>query len=349
VGGRLRTAWRILDANLNRAREAARVAEEHARFVLDSAADAERLKALRHELRSLAETLGPDRLLGARDTPGDVGTGVRAPTEAERSCPADVLTAAFKRLEEALRVLEEYAKPERHEAAAVAEALRYRVYEIESCLLAPRARVRAAALYVIVTGELCGGRDPAEVARAAARGGAGMLQLREKSLEAAALLDRAKRLRAVASELGTLFVVNDRADLAAAAEADGVHVGQEDLPCAAARRLLGAGAVVGVSARSVEEARRAQGDGADYVGVGTMFATATKAGARVGGPDLLREVSAAVSIPVYPIGGITAENVSELVAVGAERAAVCRAVISADDPEAAARALRAQLPAADNE
>lgn len=345
--GRFRRALRIIDANLNRAREAARVAEEYARFALDSAAHARRLKEARHDLRELAEMFdgGTGRVVAARDTAGDVGTQISTPSEARRDTPADVAAAALKRLQEALRVIEEYGKTECPAAAARAEALRYRIYTIETELSAPR-RLADARLCVIVTAGLCGGRDPVEVARAAIRGGAGMIQLREKEMDGADFLALAKRLRGVTAEAGAVFVVNDRADIAAASDADGVHLGQTDLGCAEARRLLGAGAVIGVSAGSVEQARQAAQDGADYVGVGAVFATETKAGANVRGLELVRTVTSELSVPVYAIGGIRAENVGSVVAAGAGRVAVCSGIISAGDVEAAARDIKEQLPSA---
>jgi len=339
---RPRSTWRIIDANLNRAREAARVAEEYARFALDSVEQARRLKEIRHRLRELAGRFGP-RLIAARDTPGDVGTEIATPAEGERATSAAVAAAALKRLQEALRVIEEYAKTECMAAAEQAETLRYEAYAIETDLLAPR-RLADAGLYVIVITARCQGRDVIEVTRAAIRGGADIIQLREKEMGGAELLALAKSLRAVTAELGALLIINDCVEVAAAADADGVHLGPDDLPAAEARALLGPGAILGVSARSGDAARQAAADGADYLGVGAVFPTGTKAGADVGGPDRIREVSAAVSIPVYPIGGITADNVASVVAAGADRVAVCSAVIGAGDVEAAARAIKNQLP-----
>lgn len=346
LAGRLRGALRIIDANLNRAREAARAAEEYARFVLDSAETARRLKQLRHKLRDLAETLdaGTGRLIAARDTPRDVGTRISTPSESRRATSADVAAAALKRLEEALRVVEEYAKTRSPDAARSAEALRYEAYAIESELLGPRPRLEGARLYVIVTTALCGGRDAAEVTRSAIGGGAEIIQLREKQMDGAKFLAAAKRLREVTAELGALFIVNDRADVAAASDADGVHLGQADLPCGEARDMLGSGAVVGVSTHSIEQARRAADDGADYIGVGTVFATETKPPDRLAGLEYVRAVADEVTIPFFAIGGINAGNMPSVLEAGADRVAVCSAVIAADDPEAAATEIRGLLP-----
>ncbi len=341
------TRWngvlRIIDANLNRAREAARVAEEYARFVVDSPRFSRRLKEVRHRVHELAAMVvsEPGRLLSARDTPGDVGTSISLPeSEGQRGTAADVLAASLKRLQEALRVIEEYAKTlSRADAAKAAQMLRYEVYAVESGLLcSPESRLAGVRLCVIVTSGLCRGRDPAEVALSAIRGGAGMIQLREKGLGDAEFLALARRLRAVTAEERAVFIVNDRADIAAASDADGVHLGQGDLACVEARKLLGAGAVIGVSTHAVAEAERAAADGADYIGVGPVFTTQTKAVERLAGLEYVRAVSSAqITIPFYAIGGITAETVKAVLDAGAKRVAVCSAVISADDVEAAAR------------
>ena len=346
MAGRLRGGLRIIDANLNRAREAARVAEEHARFVLDDAERAVRLKSLRHALREIADAAdaGTGRLLAARDTPGDVGTAISVPAETSRTTPAEVLAAALKRLQEALRVIEEHAKVECPAAAPRAESLRYEAYAIEAEMLGAQARLAAVRLCVIVTAALCRGRDVADVARAAVLGGAEMIQLREKEIESAEFLAAAKRLRAVTAELGALLIINDRADIAAAADADGVHVGQTDLPAAEAHRLLGAGSIVGVSTHSLDEARHAVANGADYIGAGTVFATQTRRAERLSGLDYIRACAAEVRIPFFAVGGISADNVPSVIHAGASRVAVCSAVIGADDVEAAARSIRRLLP-----
>lgn len=185
------------------------------------------------------------------------------------------------------------------------------------------------------------GRSHEEVARAALAGGATFLQLRDKRATARELVVWARRLRELAREAGVPLVVNDRVDVALAAEADGVHVGEDDLPVPDARRLMGPRGVVGASAGTVEEAVRAERDGADYLGVGPVFPTATKADAGEAiGLEGLRRVVRAVRIPVVAIGGITADNAAEVVRAGAAGVAVVSAVAGADDMVEAARRLR---------
>ena len=197
-------------------------------------------------------------------------------------------------------------------------------------------------VYVLVTGELCQGRPPGEVVEATLQGGASAIQLREKNLSGRELVDLACKYRQLTKRYGALFIVNDRLDVALAAGADCVHLGQDDLHARVARRLLGSKKLIGVSVGDVAEARNAQADGADYVGLGPFFPTDSKAD--VGEPvDLatLREVKEAVDIPVVAIGGIKAENAAALFAAGADGVAVISAVVAAPDIAGATRRLLA--------
>jgi thiamine-phosphate pyrophosphorylase len=207
-------------------------------------------------------------------------------------------------------------------------------------------------LYVILDGEAARGRALPDLLEAILAGGARLIQLRDKTRPMADLLPLALALRARCRAAGALFIVNDRADLARAVEADGLHVGQDDLPAAAARRILPPPMILGVSTHDHAQARQAVADGADYVAVGSMYPTATKAGFQLVGPDLLRRVRPDIPVPLVAIGGITETNVGEVMAAGADAAAVISAVCGAPDPQAAtARFLstigRSGLPGSD--
>ncbi|MFW6146435.1 MAG: thiamine phosphate synthase [Planctomycetota bacterium] len=338
----MREVYRILDANLNRAREAMRVAEEYGRFVLNDARLASMAKTMRSDLQQLVAALPAGALLAARNTPGDVGTTLTSDTEPLRTTPAATATAACKRLTEALRAIEEYAKIVAPDAAARAEALRYRGYAFEQVLLARADRLgrfARARLYVLLTTDLCKA-DPLVTAHAALGGGADCIQLREKTLGDRALLEMAHRLREITARAGALLIINDRPDIALLADADGVHVGQDDLPVDPVRAAIGGDRLVGLSTHSVDQARRAAEVGADYIGIGPMFATATKDAGAVQGPSLVADVLAAVDIPHVAIGGITADNAPALARAGARCIAVCSAVLAADDPRATAAAIK---------
>jgi thiamine-phosphate pyrophosphorylase len=333
--------YRILDANANRAREALRVAEDAARFALDRADLAEALKRLRHDLRGAVDRLDPRALLQARDTAGDVGTALATEAEAARGGTSDVARAAMKRLQEALRVLEEYGKVEEAAFARQIEGLRYRAYDLERRIgeaLEPAAALRAGGVCALLTESLCR-RPYDDVLRGVLAGGARCVQIREKGLSDRALLARARQVAAAAHEAGALAIVNDRPDLAVLAAADGVHVGREDVGVREARRIVGPDRIVGSSTHSVAEARAAAEAGADYIGCGPMFPSDTKPQAVIPGPALLGEVTAAVGLPVMAIGGIAAENAAGVAAAGATWLAVSAAISGADDPEAVTRRL----------
>jgi len=196
-------------------------------------------------------------------------------------------------------------------------------------------------LCTITDATLYPGRDHVAVAAAALAGGADMIQLRDKTGDVRALLPQARAIRALCRASGALFIVNDRLDLALAAGADGVHVGQEDLPAEAARRLLPPGGILGVSTHSREQAEAARAAGADYIGFGPMFPTGTKeTGYAPRGLTALREVRAAVPLPILAIGGINLENAAEVIAAGATAPAVISAIVAAPDVAAAAARFR---------
>ncbi len=347
---------RILDANFNRAREALRVMEEAARFILDDTPLVTDIKSLRHKLSHAMAQL--ENLPWHRDTPGDVGTTVKASGEMSRQGIPHVVTAAGKRLSEALRAIEEYAKtldtlvtlPAGGKAplAAVIESLRYQGYDIESRLAARLATgtARQWRLCVLITGALCPNHDWLAVVDAISRPDASgkpaadCIQLREKDLESGEFLKRAKTLSALLKPRGVSLVINDRPDIALLSDADGVHVGQNDLSVADVRKLAGRQLLVGVSTANVDDAKRAKDAGADYVGLGPMFPTTTKKKDHIVGPAYLKAFLA--SFPDFPhlaIAGITPENAPILAQAGARGVAVSSAVCAAKDPAFAARTI----------
>lgn len=202
------------------------------------------------------------------------------------------------------------------------------------------SRRKIEGLYVITDPEFGGGRSHVELARLALAGGARVIQLRDKQRDAGDLLPMAREMAAMCSTVGALFIVNDRVDLAFACGADGVHLGQTDLPIPAARAILGPDSVIGVSVENVEQAVSAAACGADYLGVGPVFGTVSKADA--GDPVGLEHLACIcreVPVPVVAIGGITRDGIPQIRAAGANAAAVIRAVVAAPDPAQAAREL----------
>jgi thiamine-phosphate pyrophosphorylase len=341
-------AARILDACANRAREAIRVLEDYTRFALDDAFLSRAFKELRHGLAEVLGLLPPVALLSARETQIDVGTQISTPREQSRFSLAEVVQANLKRLQEALRSLEEYGKLYGPDVGRRLEELRYRSYTLERAALLRHEpadlsrRLSDAKLYVLLGGASCRAALDWTIAEAAA-GGADAIQLREKNLPDAELLRRARTVRRWSHDAGVLFIVNDRPDIARLTEADGVHLGQDDVPVREARRIVGPDALIGVSTHNLNQVRQAVLDGASYIGVGPTFASSTKEFDELAGLNFVRVATAETSLPAFVLGGVTAENVGEVVAAGGRRVAVGAAIAAADDPRAAAAALRRLL------
>ncbi len=347
----MRSTLRIIDANANRAREAIRLLEDLARFSLDDAALSARAKSIRHGLTAaLTASVGPKALLVAeRDTPGDVGTSISVSSEFERACALELASAAGSRLGEALRAIEECLKLEAPTHSTDIERLRYEAYELERLLLPRLARPDPRlCVCVLLTGSLCTHHPWQRVAELAIAGGADGIQLREKELTDRELLDRARWLVERTRGTGVRVIVNDRADIAALAEADGVHLGQGDLRVADARRIVGGHRLVGVSTSNLEQARRAFAEGADMIGVGPIFASSTKPRPGIAGLDLIRAIASDPELagrPYLAISGIGPKEAAELAAVGCRGLAVSSAVCSAADPEKAVREIVSALSA----
>lgn len=342
---------RIIDAALNRAGEGLRVVEDYVRFVLDDPLATRETKALRHDLAAAAATIAPFDRHAARDTVRDVGTRVSTPAEQNRSDVAAVCAASVKRAEESLRSLEEYGKIFDGGFAAQMETLRYRMYTLEKAIdIGRESRDRLANVSLCV---LVDGRETAEAfVRLVARlvdASVGMIQLRDKHMDDRELLDRARQLRRLTSGSATLAIVNDRTDIAAVTEADGVHLGQEDLSVKDARAVVGTRMLVGVSTHNIEQARAAVWDGASYLGAGPTFPSQTKAFDEVAGLNYLRQVAEEIRLPTFAIGGISADNLPEVLSSGISRVAVGAAVTEASAPHSAARKLLSMLksPAAE--
>ena len=342
-----RAAYRIIDANFNRAREAIRVVEEYCRFVLNSAALSERAKQLRHELSAAVGQLDAGRLLAGRDTLGDVGVGQKVQGQLQRTTLKDCFTAGAKRLTEALRAISETVQTENRAVAKTIEQLRYAAYTLEKDIglfAEPVEAFNRVRLYVMITSDLPG--EILSLASKCASGGADAIQLRAKAMPDDRFFAVAVEFVEICREMGALSMVNDRADVAIAAGADGVHLGQNDLPIEQARRLQLTPLIVGKSTHNDKELDGACRNLPTYVSLGPAFATPTKPAIEVAGPDYLRrglDRLAGTGISHVAIGGITTDNVEQVTAAGAERIAVCSAVTGSPDPAEACRKLRDKL------
>jgi thiamine-phosphate pyrophosphorylase len=337
------TKLRIIDANINRTGEGLRVLEEFARLSLNEIGLTERLKNMRHRLVHLDAEL-QSKLIGARDAAGDVGAGIKAAGEEKQRDAAAIVIANARRVEESLRVLEELAKePGLPLKSTDYEKSRFELYTIEKELLSKLLRQdrtkRIKGLYVIIDIEFLKGRSPLDAARAAIKGGATIIQLRDKKDSRRRFYEIAVTLQNLCKQSHVLFIVNDSLEVALAANADALNVGQQDLPVVEARRLLPIDKLLGASASTLEEARTAQADGADYLGVGAIYATATKKDIEVVGLGKIKQIKKSVNLPIVAIGGINRDNIADVMKAGADAVAVISAVLGAADMEKATRQL----------
>jgi thiamine-phosphate pyrophosphorylase len=338
---------RILDAAANRATEGLRVVEDYLRFALDDAHLTNLCKQLRHDLAEVLSRLPVLKLHAARDTQADVGTVIGTDAESQRIDATAVVAAGFKRVEQALRSLEEYGKLIDADFPAAIEQLRYRTYTLERAVDLTRAsaeRLAEARLYVLIDGR-SSLDEFASLAQSLVGSGVDALQLRDKRLRDRELVGRARRLRELTRGTRTLAIINDRPDIARVADADGVHVGQEELSVKDARAVVGARSLVGVSTHSIEQARAAVTDGANYIGVGPTFRSSTKDFDSLAGVGLLRAVGAEIRLPAFAIGGITLENIGHVLSTGTSRVAVSAAIVDAINPADAASQLIRRLKA----
>lgn len=344
----MQNVWRIIDANLNRASEGLRVIEEVARFVVENGQLTAEIKQCRHRLVEICRhpALRYDDLVMARDAEGDVGGAhTYSQSEGRRNDYKEIAVANIKRVQEAARVLEEFGKVICPEAGFAFKQFRFHTYTLEKSMAEVLRYGEKPTpiwdLYVVTGDYWSKGRSLVEVVSQAVAGGADIIQLREKELATRDLIEAGKLLREITRKAGVLFIVNDRVDVALAVDADGVHIGQDDMPLKNVRRLLGFQKIIGVSTHSVAEARLAEQEGADYLGIGPISATGSKRDAQAPkGIQLIRDIRKAVRIPCIAIGGITHDNVEEVVRAGADGAAVITAVVAADDMQAAAMEMK---------
>ena len=338
---------RIIDANLNRIGEGLRLLEDIARLLLNDTVLTQQLKDMRHEMVR-GDRLLNQQLLQARNSEGDVGANIEVSGEdKQRELPATIVANA-RRVQEALRVMEELAKlpdttldPEKFKQA------RFDLYMIEKALFSKLMRQdkmkHLPGLYVIIDTSALKGRSHVEVAKQTIRGGAKTIQLRDKVQSKKELLSIAQKLRNLCTEHNVLFIVNDYLDLALAVDADGLHLGPDDLPTKVARKLLPLDKILGVSAQTVERASAVQSEGADYIAVSAMYPTTSKEVVEVVGPERLHQIRQVVTLPLVAIGGINKDNVTQIQAAGADTIAVINAVLGAKDTEEATRQISDRL------
>ena len=351
-----RQTLRIIDANLNRIGEGLRLLEDLARLLLNDTTLTQQLKIMRHELVTSDWSFN-QQLLQSRDSESDIGINIEAPEQGSKQRePPIMVVANARRVQEALRTLEELAKIPDTTLKLNSEKFkqaRFCLYTIERRLLSRllgRDKAKGiSGFYFILDTHALKGRSHLEVASQAIRGGAKIVQLRDKNQSKKELLSLAQELRDLCAEHNVLFIMNDHLDLAIANDADGLHLGQDDLPIKVARKLLPMGKILGCSTTTVDQAITAESDGADYIAAGAIYPTTSKTSTttpvKVIGLEGLSQIKQAISLPLVAIGGITGDNAAEVLAAGADSIAVISAILQAESPEEAARQITAEFEA----
>ena len=324
---------RIIDANINRCAEGIRVVEEIVRFVVEDEELTRSVKELRHRIRALSGLFSADTTR-FRDSAGDVGSRFSTASEEKRESLAGTARANFFRVEEGLRVIEEFGKLINPDGARSAKGLRFRVYELEKAFMAggpaDRPFPELPFLYTFIDRSIVAENEVAGVAAALIEGGSGMIQYRAKDIPVSAMRSDLAVAVPLAEKAGIPLIVNDLPELAAETGAGGVHLGLSDSDPSEARAMLGPARIIGLSVRSPADIAAAPIDLLDYVAVGAVFATSTKDDAFVAGLDAVASARRSTGIPIVAIGGIGPENARSVLDAGADGLAVISAVLSGD-------------------
>ncbi|NLY43424.1 MAG: thiamine phosphate synthase [Clostridiaceae bacterium] len=334
----MENVFRILDANVNRVAEGLRVLEDLARFYYNDALLTEEIKEIRHGVRKSVNHMY-SCFVQHRDSVGDVGLSVsQQNTLDNKNSIRELIIGNFKRVQEGIRVIEENLKIlGQYDLSKTFEAYRYDCYSLEKNYLAGiskavKRKLPDTDLYCLTGEEYSLGRSNIEVVRQMIEAGIKIIQYREKEKKALYKYEECKKIREMTRDAGVTFIVNDDIDIAILVDADGVHIGQEDIPIEEVRKLVGEEMIIGVSTHSPEQAQDAVARGADYIGVGPIYKTYTKKD--VGEPvglEYLEYVAKNVSIPFVAIGGIKEHNVAEVVKHGARCVAMVTEIVGAKD------------------
>lgn len=317
---------------MNRLREGIRVIEEAVRFSLNDEQLSVKLKELRHRYGHM-RMLMPDDMMEARDTDEDIGRGSQYDITEETDI-ADIAGRSFGRTEEAARVIEEYGRLINAEIPSIAKEIRFELYKMEKTIMPMLKKnsntLENLGLYLVMTNPVLGYE---ETTRVAVKNNVRIIQLRDKAMNDRELLETAKKIKAITKGSKTLFIVNDRPDIAILSGADGVHVGQDDVSVAACRDL-NSNMIVGKSTHNMKQLKEAIAEKPDYIGIGPLYATQSKAVPDpVLGLDEAGRMLKAATVPAVGIGGINAQNLNHVLKKGFKNFGIVSYIVGSEDTE----------------
>ena len=323
--------YQIIDANLDRAREGLRVLEDWARFALGENDSVKKIKNFR-------QILGKNHLevyKQSRNFIKDECKGLTHQEQFKRNTPDQIISSNAGRVQEALRVIEEFSRQHNHELSKIAAEIRYEIYSLEIELLRLSKSKRSEEilkendLYVITDEK----ENLLEIIEALLIAGVKIIQYRFKTGTDKDHLQEAIQIKNLCKRYNTIFIVNDRVDIALASNADGVHLGQDDLDLRASRKLLGYSKLIGISANNEIDISNALKNGCDYIGIGPVFETATKKNKKPLGIEKIKTLTKDINIPWFAIGGIKTNNISYLKSNGIKKVALVSQLMNAKDPK----------------
>jgi len=321
----------IIDANLDRAREGLRVLEDWARFALGR-------KDLVKIIKNFRQNLGKHHLTEykkSRNFIKDECAGLSHPEQFKRNNASSIISSNSARVQEALRVIEEFSRDHNQNLSKISSEIRYEIYNLEIELLEAQSNyplqkiLNENDLYFITLDN----ENLFEKIKNLLEGGIKIIQLRFKKGKDSDNLKFAIKVRELCDDYGVLFLINDRVDIALASKADGVHLGQDDMDIKSARNILGFSKIIGISASNELDIKKAIQDGCDYLGIGPVFATTTKKGKAPLGIKTLKSLTKDISIPWFAIGGIKQENISLLKENNIRKVAIISDLINSENPK----------------
>lgn len=319
----------VLDVNLNRLTESLKFLEDYIRFEMRDRSLLDRTRTMRKDFLGLKRMLPIVHLVRHRKSELDLG---RHPAfdSISRNNDADLIFANFSRAKESARGIEEILRRREKRLSKIIKKIRFQIYDLEKLVIEKRQKKFDPRLYGIIDEKYLNRLPLKDMIRILENNGATMIQLRIKNLSSRFFINYAVKIKKLIHNPELKFIINDRVDIALAIDADGVHLGQDDIPLSCAREILGDKFIIGVSVHNFEQAIKAQNDGADYLGVGAIFPTRTKFDARVCGLNLLRCLHKKIKIPIIGIGGINDKNYQKVFKAGASGIAVASYLFEGD-------------------
>jgi len=320
---------RIADVNLNRLNEALKFIEDVIRFSLENKVLLIRIRKIRNEFLKIKKDISLADIINSRQSSHDLGRAAKFDIQTKKTSE-DLIIANLTRAKESARIIEEILKSINLKISNRMKEIRFQLYDLEKYIIGCLKKTFNPRINVVIDEKYLSAYRIKNMMDVLENNGVTMIQLRIKTLSDRKFYNYAVRIKKFLKKKEIKFIINNRLDIARASGADGVHLGQDDMPARMARRILGENYIIGVSAHNIDEANKAEKEGADYIGVGSIFRTKTKSDAHICGLSVLKSICKKITIPVVGIGGITNRNYRDVFRAGAAGIAVSSYLFEGD-------------------